>query len=282
MINEKKDVENYYDTSNNWRNKLYIDHSQPFNRLLIRRKEYSFQMIDGIKHLKKGTALDVGCGPGAYIEELMKRGFEVYGIDLSQEMLNTCKIRLSIDNQNFKKNFQIADIESIPFDDNKFNIVICSGVLGLLLSDEQAISELYRVLMPGGILLLTVENMMSFSHIDYVIRNRIFRLFNSNASGFSGEDGKLTLRLKWMSENAGLFYKIYNPWKLNVLLAEKGFKLVNSLTAGHEFRILRRTNLVPEKILSSVEVVLEKLSRRFRIPYFRYAGQFYTALYNKL
>lgn len=282
MINIKKDVEHYYDTSNNWRNELYVDHSQPFNRLLIRRKEYSFKMIERVNQLRRGPALDVGCGPGAYIEELMKRGFEVYGIDLSQEMLNTCKIRLSIDDQKFRKNFQIADVESIPFDDNKFNIVICSGVLGLLPSDTQAISELFRVLAPGGILLLTVENMMSFSHIDYVVRKKISELFNSDNSEFSEEDGNLTLKLKWMSQNAGLFYKIYNPWKLNAFLAEKGFKLVDSLTVGHEFRFLRRTKLVPEKILSSVEIALEKLSQKFRIPYISYAGQFYTALYNKL
>lgn len=279
---QKEKLRKYFDKSENWREKLYIDHSHPFNRLLIRRKDYAFTMLDTVPNIKKSIALDIGCGPGAYVEELMKRGFETFAMDIAQEMLNVCKTRLNIPDSVFQNNFRQADIEHVPFDDNTFDVVVCVGVLGNLFSDDKALSEMFRILKPGGVLLLAVENMFSLSNVDYILRNKVRSLFRPSSLHEKIDfSGVATASSWWIPHNDGIYYKLYNPWKLNRLMKERGFHLVDSMTAGYEFRILRRMHVLPDSILSKVEIGMEKMFRKFRLPYFSYSGQFYTGLFRK-
>ncbi|MDX9918679.1 MAG: class I SAM-dependent methyltransferase [Paludibacter sp.] len=48
----------------------------------------------------------------------------------------------------------VVDITNIPFDDDYFQLIICSHVLGHIPDERKAINELYRVLKPGGIALI--------------------------------------------------------------------------------------------------------------------------------
>lgn len=279
---QKENIRQYFDGSENWREKLYVDNSHPFNRLLTRRKEYAFTMLNAVPELKRGTAVDIGCGPGDYVEELMKRGFETFAIDISTEMLNVCRMRLNIPDIVFQSHFKQADIENIPFNDQTFDVVICVGVLGLLTTDDKALGEILRVLKPGGLLLLAVENIMSLSNIDYFLRDKIRSLFKTDSQlkkdNYSGVAIPSTW---WIPHNNGIHYKLYNPWKLNRLINGKGFHLMNSMTAGYEFRVLRRMGILPETMLSKVEIGMEKLFRKSRLPYFSYSGQFYIGLFRK-
>ncbi|MEZ5022789.1 MAG: class I SAM-dependent methyltransferase [Chitinophagales bacterium] len=49
-----------------------------------------------------------------------------------------------------------VNINNIQFEDNSFDRIICSHVLEHIETDEKAISELYRILKPGGIALIAV------------------------------------------------------------------------------------------------------------------------------
>ena len=61
-------VTQHYDQSTKWNKELYINNSHFFNRLLVRRKEYAFKLLDKVKPGLNGSVIDVGCGPGAYLE----------------------------------------------------------------------------------------------------------------------------------------------------------------------------------------------------------------------
>ncbi len=279
-------VTQHYDQSTKWNKELYINNSHFFNRLLVRRKEYAFKLLDKVKPGLNGSVIDVGCGPGAYLEEFRRKGFDVYGIDISQEMLNTCRARLNIDEITFQTHFKCGEIEKIPFQDSSFKVVACIGVLGLLISDEKAISEIYRILEPDGILLLAVENMMSLSNIDFVIRKKIKSFFTRTKSQNKSSQSKntkyngLTISSNWFPNQLGLLYKIYNPNRLNQFLNDNGFKLLGSLTVGHEFRILRRLKFFP-KIIDGMEIWLEKYFWNHRVPYLSSSGQFYITAFIK-
>lgn len=59
---------------------------------------------------------------------------------------------------------QVVDITDIPFDDNTFDLIMCTHVLEHIPDDKKAMSELYRVLKPNkGVALLTVPINDSFS-----------------------------------------------------------------------------------------------------------------------
>jgi arsenite methyltransferase len=98
------------------------------------------------------TVLDVGCGAGFDLVVASRFAGEkgkVCGIDLTPEMVEKAARNL---NRYGAVNFQVqvAGAESIPYDDNTFDVVISNGVLNLSPFKEKSFREIYRVLKPGG------------------------------------------------------------------------------------------------------------------------------------
>ena len=107
------------------------------------------------------TVLDIGCGEGRHsIGLYVDREVNAIGIDLSMEDMKTAKNRIkdfSISETNTSScAFGAGDIKSLPFEDNVYDAVICSEVLEHLESLDDAVSEIVRVLKPGGVLAVSV------------------------------------------------------------------------------------------------------------------------------
>jgi ubiquinone/menaquinone biosynthesis C-methylase UbiE len=112
------------------------------------KREIVFEFVKKIA--KKGDRiLDVGCGTGIVMEKADRYG-SVYGLDYSKEALAFCRKRgLS--------NLTLGSVMSLPYEDDEFDLVLCLDVLyhkGIS-DDRQALRELFRVIKPGGHLLIT-------------------------------------------------------------------------------------------------------------------------------
>jgi SAM-dependent methyltransferase len=109
-------------------------------------------------------ALDVGCGTGHHLGDLAVRGFAVAGADGSREMLEEAR-RTSP-----AADLHEADVASLPFPDSTFDLVLCIEVLRYLEDSERCISEIARVLRPGGVCLATAAPLFSLN--GYALVNR--------------------------------------------------------------------------------------------------------------
>lgn len=98
--------------------------------------------------------LDAGCGCGldAYVSSLLVgHDGRVSGVDLTSEML----ARPRAASANFRMQtleFREASLESLPYRDATFDLIVSNGVLNLIPDKQAAFSELARVLKPGGAL----------------------------------------------------------------------------------------------------------------------------------
>ena len=93
--------------------------------------------------------LDVGCGTGHHLLELRAKGFQVAGVDGSEEMLKVARrINPGVD-------IRRADVESLPFEANSFDWVLSIEVLRYLPDFRGTIKEMGRVLAPGGTAVVT-------------------------------------------------------------------------------------------------------------------------------
>lgn len=92
----------------------------------------------------KGAVLDFGCGSKPY-ESLFVNATSYIGLDI--EVSGHSHVNESID--------VYYDGKTIPFDDGHFDNVFCSEVMEHVFNPDESLKEIYRVLKPGGKLLLT-------------------------------------------------------------------------------------------------------------------------------
>jgi len=129
--------------------------------------DYLFEedILNIIKIFKKNNLkriLDLGCGSGKYIELLSREGFEIYGIDISEEAIKIAKAMLRKENLNAELVIGLIH-EKLPYNDNFFDgiISIKSFYHGTLSEIRYGISELERILKPDGLIYLTLRKKAS-------------------------------------------------------------------------------------------------------------------------
>ena len=126
-----------------------LAHREPFYFWNVGRREIIEEAL--LRHIHpsaKLEVLDLGCGPGDNFQVLEKFG-RVTGVDLSEEALKFAR------NKGFV-NLLLADVASLPFVGHSFDIVSSFDVFEHIADDRKAMREAYRVLKPGGFLVITV------------------------------------------------------------------------------------------------------------------------------
>jgi len=96
------------------------------------------------------NVLDVGCGDGDLAVELWRRGGTVTGIDASQEMVEAARARAKREGADIS--FMVGEAASIPFDSDRFDVVVAVTILCFVADPAPVFREITRVLRPGGIL----------------------------------------------------------------------------------------------------------------------------------
>ena len=104
----------------------------------------------------KGRVLDVGCGTGSLVVKLSLHGYNVCGIDMSDECLEVTSRRLNLLQLNGRGEVKRGNALQIDYPDSFFDAIIAGEVLEHLEDDHFAVKEFWRVLRPGGVCLITV------------------------------------------------------------------------------------------------------------------------------
>jgi len=99
------------------------------------------------------SVLDVGCGDGRLATELERAGARVAGADPSRIAIE--RARAALPGARFE---QIGAAGRLPFDDSRFDAVTCIHVMQHVDDTQLILSEMRRVLRPGGTLAVAVPN----------------------------------------------------------------------------------------------------------------------------
>lgn len=132
--------------------------------------EQAFDYIAAVLKPEQGaTFLDVGCGSCAHSVRLARRGFHVRAVDFSESALAMAEANIKAKGLEAKIETGRESLLDLSFPDESFDYVLCWGVLMHIPDVERAVSELSRVLKPGGTLVLSEGNMASLEAL--AVRN---------------------------------------------------------------------------------------------------------------
>lgn len=120
---------------------------------------YLPQVVDFAAY-KNQRLLEIGCGLGIDLTQFAKAGAIVTGVDLSETAVRLAQ-------QNFKQrgltaDFHVMDGEALEFKDNVFDVIYAHGVLQYTADPQKMVSEILRVLRPGGLAIIMVYNTYSW------------------------------------------------------------------------------------------------------------------------
>lgn len=101
-------------------------------------------IVDNLGHLDGLRAVDIASGPGYGAAEMAHRGADVIGTDFAKAMVEVAA-ELYPD-----LHFQQEDAENLTFQDGSFDLALCTFGMLHFANPDRALSEVFRVLKPGG------------------------------------------------------------------------------------------------------------------------------------
>jgi len=108
--------------------------------------------------------LEIGLGQGADSEQIARRGGIFSGIDLTEEAVKRTRMRFALKGLKYER-IEQASALTMPFDDSSFDIVFSHGVLHHISEISAAESEIYRVLKPGGEIVVMLYAKRSLNYL---------------------------------------------------------------------------------------------------------------------
>jgi 2-polyprenyl-3-methyl-5-hydroxy-6-metoxy-1,4-benzoquinol methylase len=105
-------------------------------------------VLDAIGPCADLRILDAGCGEGYLSRELASRGARVHGVDLTQGLIDAALAHPPASQGSVE--FTRASVESLPVQDDEFDLVVCNHLFSHLQDPSEAIGEFARVLKRGG------------------------------------------------------------------------------------------------------------------------------------
>jgi SAM-dependent methyltransferase len=139
----------FTDEDNRWK--------EPHERLVA-----AFEQIMAIKEVSR--VLDLGCGAGRHLVYLTGKGCDAFGMDISRNGLTYSKEWLI--RQGYIARLVQADMTCLPFTSGFFDLVVSMYVIhhNPLEGVRRSIQEVYRLLIPGGCTILTLNSTRGFRY----------------------------------------------------------------------------------------------------------------------
>ncbi|MBK8550451.1 MAG: class I SAM-dependent methyltransferase [Ignavibacteria bacterium] len=112
---------------------------------------FAKDLTERIKNRKISSVLELACGTGRvtkYLSKLLPDA-KIYATDINPDMLVVAKKKVTAENIEWKQ----TDMQEIPFEDSKFDLVVCQFGIMFVPDKPKAYKEIFRVLKTGAVLL---------------------------------------------------------------------------------------------------------------------------------
>ncbi|MFT5197992.1 MAG: SAM-dependent methyltransferase [Planctomycetota bacterium] len=155
-------------------------------------------------HKKTGKLLEVGCGQGIFLQYAREAGWDVTGVDVLAPVVEVARSKRGL-------NVHLGHLEPAQLDADQFDACFMSEVIEHIVDPVPLMTEIRRVLRPGGVSVVSTGNACSWS-----------ALFRGAKWGYYRFGGHLHIRF-------------YGPGSARALAQKAGYKSVDVHTHGFAF-----------------------------------------------
>lgn len=227
MRNRQK--QNWYEDKNFWKGVEQII----FNRNIMASADQEIKQVIKLSGMRKGSrVLDLCCGVGRHSIELARRGFNVVGVDLTEQYINTARKQAIAEGLNIQ--FIRDDMKrfcQLDYFDAVINMYTAFGYFENPADDRRVINNVYYSLRKGGKLLIQT---MSKEILARIFQPRNWHRENGK---IVLEERKLTNSWAWINNTWTIFdknkryeykfgHRLYSAAELTCLLRDCGFDSV--------------------------------------------------------
>ncbi len=112
-------------------------------------------LLQGYRWL--GRLLEVGCGVGFFLKAAERAGWDVVGLEVSEVAVNFVRDTLKLD-------IQCGTVETVSLPQATCDVIAMFDVIEHLFDPHKTLSQIYRLLRPDGVLVITTPNINALSH----------------------------------------------------------------------------------------------------------------------
>jgi SAM-dependent methyltransferase len=154
------------------------------------KKEIFVSILNELKH-HKGKILDIGCADGYFLSLARERGWEPYGVEISDFLLRKARENLG------RKQIIGVPLKMANFPSNYFDVISMWDVLDHLMDPLGELMEIRRILKKKGLLIIRVRNIAFHILINRLFKKDLFGIIKKPAIfhlyGFNNKNIKVLL-----------------------------------------------------------------------------------------
>ena len=183
---------------------------------------------------QKITLLDVGCSSGAFLNSARILGFKTFGVEPAKQAANTAK--------KSGLNVVAGTLEQAQYSNNHFDAITLFEVIEHLKEPKLLFQEIYRVLKPGGVLLISTGNSKSLT----------VKLLKNKWDYFS------------ISAHGG-HISFFNPKSIALLAQTANLEIINHASINNRFAYRDDTSKIQYRLLKIASEALNPIVKYFNI-----------------
>ena len=249
---------------------IYAERSV-YGRIYQERARRAIACAAGVGLSSGAPVLEIGCGPGVITTALAGNGLTVWAIDGLPEMVERTRVMAQRAGVAARVFPQVGNIDHMPFADATFDLVVLIGVSEWLVSLTKPLNEIFRVLKPGGHLIISADN-------NWPLHQILDPVFNPALKPLKSRVGRL-LRAAGLRRRHPRF-QAYSLGDFDHELANAGFDKVAGQTLGFGPFTFCNRRLLTEATGWKLHLRLQALADKGS-PLLRSAGLVYLVLARK-
>jgi ubiquinone/menaquinone biosynthesis C-methylase UbiE len=235
------------------------------------RRSIVLALVDELALPPGARVLEVGCGPGFTTVALARRQFTVLAVDTAPNMISMTRELAAQSDVGHRITTALCDVRNLAAPSETFDLLVVVGVTEWLDSLQQPMSEIARVMKPGGYLVVTGDNSWG---LHCVLDPALNPLFAPLKRGIR----TVLARLEWRASRPVCHLRSVH--QLESSINNAGLRPIRWMTLGFgPFSILKK-KLIPDSLGSKLHRTLQRWADR-GVPAFRFMGHVCVAVANK-